>query len=103
MWNYAAHGRFLQHDKTRINDILYFKAIDDYALIATAEKRVTIFTGIKELKELLQQHFLFVHIHRSYLINAQKNIQADFTTNTVYINKEHAVPLSRVYLGNTNT
>lgn len=83
------------YDKTNIKDILYFKAIDDYALIITPEKAVTIFSGIKELKGLLQQDFLFVQIHRSYLVNAQKSIRMDFTTNTIYINKEHAVPLSR--------
>ena len=82
------------YDKIEITDILYFKAVDDYALIHTEEKVVTIFTGLKELKELFKDD-LFVQIHRSYLLNAQKSLVADFSTNHIHINKAYLVPISR--------
>lgn len=82
------------YDKIKITDILYIKAIDDYALIHTEEKVVIIFTGLKELKELFNDD-LFVQIHRSYLLNAQKDIAADFNTNHIYVNKIYMVPISR--------
>ena len=88
---FAKKGIF---DKTRIADILYFKAIDDYALIYTAEKVVTIFLGLKELKALLKED-LFVQVHRGHLINAQKNITSDFDNNNLYIEAEYLVPVSR--------
>ncbi len=78
---FAKKGIF---DKTKIADVLYFKAVDDYALIYTEEKAVTIFTGLKELKELLKKD-LFVQIHRSHLINARKNIATDLENNNIYI------------------
>ena len=81
-------------DKVKIADILYFKAIDDYALVYTKEKVLTIFLGLKALKGLLQED-LFVQVHRSYLVNAQQTITGDFENNNIYINKEHIIPLSR--------
>ena len=88
---FAKKGIF---DKIKITDILYFKAIDDYALIYTAEKIVTIFTGLKELKALLKDD-LFVQIHRGHLINARKNITSDLENNNLYIEEEYIVPMSR--------
>ncbi|MFK7981180.1 MAG: LytR/AlgR family response regulator transcription factor [Saprospiraceae bacterium] len=88
---FAKKGIF---DKIRIADVLYFKAIDDYALIYTAEKTVTIFIGLKELKVLLNDH-LFVQIHRSHFINAQKNITSDLENNNLYIEEAYIVPMSR--------
>lgn len=82
------------YDKVNIEDILYFKAVDDYALIHTTEKIVTIFTGLKELKALFKAD-LFVQIHRSYLLNAQKDIVVDFNTNHIHINRVHIIPISR--------
>jgi len=89
---FAKKGIF---DKIKIADILYFKAIDDYALIYTVEKVVTIFLGLKELKELLKTD-LFVQIHRSHLINAQKDVTSDLENNNLYLlNGEYIVPMSR--------
>ncbi len=82
------------YDKVKITNVLYFKAVDDYAFIHTVKKVVTIFTGLKELKELLKDN-LFVQIHRSYLLNAQKDIVADFTTNRIHINNAQSIPISR--------
>ena len=64
------------------------------ALIYTEKNVVTIFTGLKELKELFKAD-LFVQIHRSYLLNAQKDITADFNTNHIHVNKTYMVPISR--------
>jgi len=88
---FAKKGIF---DKVAIKDVLYFKAIDDYALIYTSEKIVTIFIGLKELKALLKED-LFIQIHRSHLINAQKNVTSDLENNKLYISGEHVVPISR--------
>ena len=62
--------------------------------IYTAEKIVTIFTGLKELKALLKDD-LFVQIHRGHLINARKNITSDLENNNLYIEEEYIVPMSR--------
>lgn len=80
--------------KIKIADVLYFKAVDDYALIYTEEKMVIIFLGLKELKELLKEE-LFIQVHRSHLINASKNIASDLNNNNIYINEDYIVPLSR--------
>lgn len=55
---------------------------------------VIIFTGLKELKELFKAD-LFVQVHRSYLLSAQKDIVADFNTNHIHINKTSIIPISR--------
>lgn len=88
---FAKRGIF---DKVKITDILYFKAIDDYALIYTPQRVVTIFLNLKALKGLLNEN-LFIQVHRSYLINAEQKITSDFDTNNLYINKEHIIPISR--------
>lgn len=80
--------------KIKIATILYIKSVDDYALIYTEEKVVTIFAGLKDLKDLLKED-LFVQVHRSHLLNAQMNIASNLDKNYFYINEEYVVPLSR--------
>lgn len=80
--------------KIKIADILYFKARDDYSIIHTENQTCEIYLGLNHLKKLLAA-YSFVTVHRSYFVNAQKNITVDFEGCSMYISYTYKVPISR--------
>ena len=80
--------------KVKIEDILYFRATEDYTFIHTPQHVYTAFLPFKHIKKLFEEK-LFLETHRSYMINTQKDISVDSINNKIYINYDSMVPISR--------
>ncbi|WP_437370965.1 LytR/AlgR family response regulator transcription factor [Maribacter litoralis] len=77
--------------KLKLNEILVIEAKGDYIDIKTEKEDYRVHTTLKKIKEKLPER-LFLHIHRSYIINFTKII--DIEDNSVLIAK-NVVPISR--------
>ncbi|MRH99824.1 response regulator [Kriegella sp. EG-1] len=77
--------------KLKYNDILVVEAQGDYIEVKTQQKNFRVHTTLKNIKDKLPDN-IFLHIHRSYIINFTKII--DIEDNSVLIDK-NVIPISR--------
>jgi two-component system response regulator LytT len=88
---------FVRHNgswvKIIFDQILYIKALGDYAMIYTDTDKYTIHITMKSIDEQLPKH-MFQRVHRSYIVAISKILQ--FTDNMVTIKNEH-IPVAESF------
>lgn len=87
----------IRDDIQRISfrDILYFEARDKKIYIRTAYEEFSCYTTIEKLAESLPD--MFQKCHRSFMVNINRIKKIAFSENTIYLDDDSGIPLSRGY------
>ena len=84
-----------QHVKVRTKDIFFVEALGDYVTINTADKKYTVHSTMKNLKEKLPSND-FVRAHRSYIVRLDKIIAIEHTNIIIEHNKKY-IPIGNSF------
>lgn len=64
--------------KLRFNEVLYVEAMDNYAIIRTADQKIVYSYPLKQISEkLISKSTDFLRVHRSYLVNVKHVLQVN--------------------------
>lgn len=77
-----------------LEEIIYVKGEGNYSIVHTSEKKFAMRSSLKRFFEILTSA-QFIQIHRSYIVQIQKIRRIDLNENSVLLQNQLALPLSR--------
>ncbi|TNE69807.1 LytTR family transcriptional regulator [bacterium] len=92
--NTLYQGDNRQHSSfSDLNNILFFKSVNDYISVHTDDKKYIILKPLYEIIKQLPEAY-FIRVHRSYIVNSRQ-IQK-FNLNEIHI-RDEIIPISNSY------
>lgn len=85
-----------EYIKILVDDIEYIEGMKDYSKISCGKNYYMVLKSLKHLEEVLKQ-FLFIRIHKSFIVPINKIIQ--FNGRSVIVNKK-SLPVGLTYKNN---
>ncbi|BCN29967.1 LytR/AlgR family response regulator transcription factor [Anaeromicropila herbilytica] len=80
------------------NRIRYFEAREKRVFVCTDNKEITFYETMDNLLTMLPDYF--IRCHRSFIVNAKKIERVQLAQNTILLEDESILPISRSYRNN---
>jgi len=83
--------------KIKLNDIILVEALENYVVLHTSREKFTIHFTMKAIEQQLPS-FLFVRVHRSFIVNKSMiNMIRDNTLEISNYNEVKSIPIGKSY------